>query len=193
MKLNTYRQRRPRQFDRLAALTTIAILELIPVRPRISGPRKAANVRRLTLSLLALTLLVGTMAVGPSVRARQEFQKPISSLSMETRAGGVFREKLMSAPSVPGTEGAADAQATVDVSNLHEQPKSTVGVGNSNAGETKVEQNSVLPADIALPDPTVAILPTPLGLQSSTDIPDFSMAASDLFIVTANSQTIYFQ
>ena len=57
----------------------------------------AGTLRRVTLSLLALAFLAATIVVGPSVRARQETQKPFMSASLNSEAGLDFRQKLLSA------------------------------------------------------------------------------------------------
>ena len=72
-------------------------------------------------------------------------------------------------------------------------PISNDALRSNDALISEAGRKSLAPADNTLPDPTVVLLPTPIGLQSSSDIPDFSLGASDQFILNANSQTIYFQ
>jgi hypothetical protein len=115
------------------------------------------------------------------------------SVSITDQDRGAFRQKLMNAPSIPGTPVTAEAQATVDVRALDKSIQSTIGVTGRDAILYRDDRRSVKPADNTPPDPTLVVLPRLLGLQSPTDIPDFSMAASDQFIVTANSSTIYLQ
>jgi hypothetical protein len=115
------------------------------------------------------------------------------SASLNSEAGLDFRQKLLSAPSIPGTTATAEAQATVDVRVLHQQVQSTIEATSNSAVINKDGRSAAMPADNPPPNPDVAILPTPLTPQSPTDIPDFSMAASDQFILNVNSSTIYFQ
>jgi len=204
MKLNGYPVRKPRQLRCcLARPATTTTLGFITARPGISGRLKAEQLRRLTLSLLAFTLLAGTMAVGPSVRARQEPAKQISFQSVNTQNGVAFGRNLMTAPTVPGTSFTVQGQATVDAKTLYQEVPQNIDAISVGATNTRAISNDVLisedgrkalaPADTTLPDPTVVLLPTPIGLQSSSDIPDFSLGASDQFILNANSLTIYFQ
>src|SRR5215467_10598224 len=194
MKLNGYPERRLHPFRcSLASLATITTLGLLTARPGISGALKVERLRRLTLSLLALAFLAATIVAGPSVRAREEPQKQFISLSLNSQAGLAFRQQLLDTSSIPGTSSTAEAQATVDVRAFHQRIQGTIGATSNNAVINQDDRSVVTTTDNPPPDPTVVVLPTPLGLQSSTDIPDFSIAASDQFILNANSSTIYFQ
>jgi hypothetical protein len=137
-------------------------------------------------------LVLGSISAARMADTGQEAREP-HAYSPAAAMGGPLRQKLLSAPATSGLYGTAEAQATLKVGGPDNKPPRTMRAVSTNAGTGETDRKAIAPADTALPDPTVAILPTPLGLKSSTDIPDFSMAASSTFIVTANSQTIYVQ
>jgi hypothetical protein len=200
MKFNAHLDRRTAVSGRgasLAGTTTFAPTMWRRLNTILLEP---GRFRRLTPSILALTFLAGTIAPGRSARAREDPQARRITPIVTTPAGGAFRERLMSAPSISGTHRDADAQATVnareldrrDGTNLNRKER-TPGTLNASPSVAKKDLKGIAPADNTPPDPTVITLPTTLRQQSSADIPDFSMAASASFIVSANSLTYYLQ
>ena len=181
------------RFHRLCVLSLTAILST-----RSLLQRNRSLTRTSVLVLFGAALFFSSARPARMANSIEQVQK-VYSYTPVTALSGAYKEKLLSEPLESALQCTAEQQSTVNVSVLHQQPQSTGAPVNREAGImlgagiVKNDRKAVQPADTALPDPTVVLLPTPLELKSPTDIPDFSMAASDQFIVTANSQTIYFQ